>query len=273
MLIEGSEGIAGAAVLLVRRQLANMASRVGQRVVGSVLGRLVSVVAGGIGLVLIAKDIWDLRHGVLPIIATEMKSKENKEKVREELAKTVAEQINDSLKEIGAETAERVVEIWREFRRAHAKVVDLADRKEEFKRFLESVKATDLPRLDEIVGIVLVRRGGARRHEAPRRTAPCTRPSTACRQPPWTLRGRPARSSRRCSGPPSPATACPRWWSTRCTAAPSREDFTKASLQRLLGMQDRLAITRLASLTPPARTSLFELEIGRAQEPRARAGR
>ena len=31
------------------------------------------------------------------------------------------------------------------------------------------------------------------------------------------------------------------------------EAFTKASLQRLLGLQDRLAITRLASLTPAAR--------------------
>jgi len=36
--------------------------------------------------------------------------------------------------------------------------------------------------------------------------------------------------------------------------------FTKASLQRLLGLEDRLAITRLASLTPAARTPLFELE-------------
>ena len=36
--------------------------------------------------------------------------------------------------------------------------------------------------------------------------------------------------------------------------------FTKASLQRLLGLDDRLAITRLASLTPAARTPLFELE-------------
>jgi hypothetical protein len=38
--------------------------------------------------------------------------------------------------------------------------------------------------------------------------------------------------------------------------------FTKASLQRLLGLQDKLAITRLASLTPAARTSLFELDTG-----------
>jgi hypothetical protein len=38
--------------------------------------------------------------------------------------------------------------------------------------------------------------------------------------------------------------------------------FSKAGLQRLLGLQDKLAITRLASLTPAARTSLFELDTG-----------
>jgi hypothetical protein len=69
VLIEGTDSIAGAVVLVVRRQLSNLVSRIGQRVVGSVLGRLVSVVAGGVGVVLIAKDIWEFRHGVLPIIA------------------------------------------------------------------------------------------------------------------------------------------------------------------------------------------------------------
>ena len=167
IITEGSEGMAGAVVLVVRRQLANMASRIGQRVVGSVLGRLVSVVAGGVGLVLIAKDIWDFRHGVLPIIATEMKSKETKEKVREELAKSVAEQINDSLKEIAEKTAERVVEIWLEFRRAHAKVVDLADRQDDFKRYLESVKADRPAAARRDRRHRAGRRGGARRHEAP----------------------------------------------------------------------------------------------------------
>jgi hypothetical protein len=38
------------------------------------------------------------------------------------------------------------------------------------------------------------------------------------------------------------------------------QSFTRASLQRLLGLEDRLAIVRLASLTPAARTPLFELE-------------
>src|SRR5215510_6853148 len=139
VLIEGTEGIAGTVVLVVRRQLATMATRVGQRIVGSILSRLVSVVAGGVGLVLIAKDIWDFRHGVLPIIAEEMKSKTTKDKVREELAKSVAEQIHDGVQEIAEKTAGRVVEIWQEFRRAHAKVVELAERHEGFKSFLETV--------------------------------------------------------------------------------------------------------------------------------------
>src|SRR5262245_50286275 len=140
LLVEGKESIAGAVVLVVRRQLSNMAARIGQRVVGSVLSRLVSAVAGVIGLALIAKDIWDFRHGVLPIIAEEMKSRSTKDKVRQEIAGALSEHINQSLKEIAQNTAERVVEIWRDFRRAHAKVLDLAERNVDFKRLLEGIR-------------------------------------------------------------------------------------------------------------------------------------
>ena len=74
VLISGSGAIAGTVILMVRRTVSRMARNIGQRVVGVVLSRLVTVVAGGVGIVLIAKDIWDFRNGVLPIIATEMKS-------------------------------------------------------------------------------------------------------------------------------------------------------------------------------------------------------
>jgi hypothetical protein len=40
------------------------------------------------------------------------------------------------------------------------------------------------------------------------------------------------------------------------------DGFTNASLQRLLGLQDKLAVTRLAALSPAARTPLFELDAG-----------
>ena len=273
MLVEGSEGIAGTVVLVVRRQLANMATRIGQRIVGSILSRLVSVVAGGVGLVLIAKDIWDFRHGVLPIIADEMKSKATKDKVREELAKSIAEQIHDSLKEISDKTAERVVEIWLEFRRAHAKVVELAERQDAFKHFLDTVKADDMPRLDEIVALVLASEGepgvaqaAGRRHPASRRDRPAAGIAIEIAREARSLET--ALQWSAVAGDSLPKVV---EYEVHRRAKP--EDFTKASLQRLLGLEDRLAVTRLASLTPAARTPLFELETPRAQVARPRARR
>src|SRR5262249_52242198 len=159
ILAENGEGIAGAVVLLVRRQLANMASRVGQRVVGSVLGRLVSIVAGGVGLVLLAKDVWDFRYGVLPIVATEMKSPAIKDKVKDELTKSISEQIGENLREVSANTADRVVAIWQEFRRSHAKVIELVGKYDSFRSFIEAVSADDMARLDEVVGLILGEEG------------------------------------------------------------------------------------------------------------------
>ncbi len=259
VLVEGSEGIAGTVVLVVRRQLSNMAARIGQRVIGSILSRLVSVVAGGIGLVLIAKDIWDFRHGVLPIVASEMKSRATKDKVREEIANTIAEHINDSLKEIADKTAERVVEIWLDFRRAHAKVLELADRDQGFKRFLDTIRPADLPRLDEVVSIVLASEGEA---AVTRRLGDGTLNLAVSGLPPAALDiAREVRSLETAlkwsavAGDSLPKVA---EYEIHRRATP--DAFTKAGLQRLLGLNDRLAVTRLAALPPAPRDALFELE-------------
>lgn len=259
VLVEGKESIAGAVVLVVRRQLANIATRVGQRVVGSVLSRLVSAVAGVIGVALIAKDIWDFRYGVLPIIADEMKSRSAKDKVREEITATLAEQINQSLNEIAQNTAGRVVEIWTDFRRAHAKVLELAERNADFKRLLEAVKPTDLAKLDEITGLVLASEGEP---GVVRRLGDGTLYTAVSALPPAALEV--ARESR------SLETAL-KWSAVAGDKLPqvveleihrraAPDAFTKAGLQRLLGLEDRLATLRLASLSPTTRTALLELD-------------
>jgi hypothetical protein len=259
LLVEGKESIAGAVVLVVRRQLSNIAARVGQRVVGSVLSRLVSAVAGVIGVALIAKDIWDFRHGVLPIIADEMKSRSAKDKVRQEIAATLAEQINQSLKEIAQNTAGRVVEIWTEFRRAHAKVLELAERNADFKRLLETIRPTDLAKLDEITALVLASEGEA---GVLRRLGDGTLHRAVTALPPGAIEI--ARESR------SLETAL-KWSAVAGGSLPQvveleihrraePDSFTKAGLQRLLGLDDRLASVRLAALPPATRAALFELD-------------
>jgi hypothetical protein len=258
VLKQSSSGITGAAILIVRRQLANMARRIGQRIVGAVLSRLVSVVAGGIGLVLIAKDIWDLRNGVLPIISDEMKTAATKTMVKDELAKSLSEQIALHVREIGAKSAERVVEIWHEFRRAHLKALDLADRNEGFRKFLSDVQPASFARLDEVTGLVLSAEGEAgilkRLGDGTLETAIHKLP-----EPAMTI----ARETRAIE----PALA----W-----AAVAGDDlgkvvdfeiyrrgkpdaFTKGSLDRLFAVDDRLAISRLASIDRAARDTLFDL--------------
>lgn len=258
VLRESSSGIAGAAVLLMRRQLANMAARVGQRVVGAVLARLVSVVAGGVGLVLIAKDIWDLRNGVLPIIATEMKSKENKDKVQEELAKTFAEQISAHVEEIGAATADRVIEIWRDFRSAHAEALGLAERNPKFKGFLDSLNPALMPRLDEVVALTLAAEGEAgllrRLDDGTLGTAVNTLPAPAMDI---------ARETRSIdAGLKWSALAgsdLPKVVELSLYRRTTPDQLSRPSLQRLLALGDPLAIVRIAGVDRSARDTLFEL--------------
>jgi hypothetical protein len=259
LLVEGKESIAGAVVLVVRRQLSNIAARVGQRVVGSVLSRLVSAVAGVIGVALIAKDIWDFRHGVLPIIADEMKSRSAKDKVRQEIAATLAEQISQSLKEIAQNTAGRVVEIWAEFRRAHAKVLELAERNADFKRLVEAVKPADLAKLDEITSLVLASEGEA---GVVRRLGDGTLYTAVSALPPGAIEiAREARSLETALKWSALAgNSLPQIVELEIHRRAQPESFTRAGLQQLLALDDRLAAVRLAALPPATRAALFELD-------------
>ncbi|MEE8099118.1 MAG: hypothetical protein V3T13_04200 [Hyphomicrobium sp.] len=258
VLRQSGAGIAGAAILIMRRQLANMARRVGQRIVGAVLARVVSVVAGGVGLVLIAKDIWDLRHGVLPIIATEMKSEDSKEKVQDELAKTFAEQISAHVNEIGAATADRVVDVWRAFRNAHAQALELAARDDQFKSFIDTQPPEKLARLDEVVSLVITSEGKAgllkRLNDGTLNEAVNELPAPALQI---------ARETRSID-------AGLRWYALAgdqlvqvvdldIYRRTTPDKLTKASLQRILALNDRLAITRLVGIDRDARNTLFEL--------------
>jgi hypothetical protein len=258
VILEGKEGITGVVVLMLRRQLANMASRVGQRLVGSVLSRLVSVVAGGVGVVLIAKDIWDFRHGVLPIIATEMKSPATKAKVQEELARSINEQIAEHTREIASGTADRVLQIWQEFRRGHAKVVELAEHNDGFRRFLDALKPADMPRVDELVALVLSSEGET---GISQRLANGTLQKAVTSLSPQALEiARETRSLETALGWSAVAGLdLPKVIDLGLYRRASLDGFTHVSLGRILAIEDRLAAVRVASISRTARDSLFEL--------------
>ena len=258
VLEQSSEGIAGAAIILMRRQLANMAARLGQRLAGSILARLVSVAAGGVGLVLVAKDIWELRNGVLPIISEEMKSEATKGMVKAELAKTIEEQIAAHLSEIAAKTADRVVEIWHGFRNAHQKALELAERNAGFRTFLDTVKPEQLARLDEVVALVMAADGEPgvlkRLDDGTLNEAVRFLP-----EPAMTI-ARDTRSLDAALGWSALAGEhLPKVLEHEVYRRAAPEGFTRTTLAALLALDDHVAITRLAALAPEARDRLFGL--------------
>lgn len=256
---QGGDAIAGAALIIVRRQLARISERVGQRIVGSILGRVVGSVAGGIGVILIAKDIWEYAtKGVMPVIGAEMKSKDTKDLLRGELASSLREQIGGHTDEIAGATTDEIIKIWREFQQSHAKVLELADKHAGFRRFLDVTRPDRLGRLDEIVAIVLAGEGEA---GVLARLADGTLDRAVNRMDQAGLDI--ARDTR--------SLAAALDWETLAGADLAKvaaleihrrgkpQDFTRQSLARILKLDDRLAVTRLSSLTVDARTALFEL--------------
>lgn len=259
VLNQTAGGITGAAILVMRRQLGNMAGRLGQRLVGSVLSRLVSVVAGGVGLVLIAKDVWDLRYGVLPIIATELKSTESKDKVQEELAASISDQIRDHVTEIAGHASDRIVEIWKEYRAAHAMVLDLAERQEDFRRFLDRVRPEVLPRVDEVTALLLPSEGEA---GVMRRLSDGTLDLAVNKLP------EPAMEIARQTRSLETALAWSAVAGERIDKVLEFEvfqrakpgDFTTQSLDRVVSLEDPVAIKRLVAIPPTTRDVLFDLD-------------
>lgn len=259
LLKETAGGVTGIAILILRRQLANIAERLGQRIVGSVLSRLVSVVAGSVGLALIAKDLWDLRYGVLPIIATEMKSEDNKNKVQDELAKSISEQIDLHLKDIGAKSAERIFTIWNEYRAAHTLVLDFASRNGEFRTFLDGVQTQLLPRLDEVAALILSTEGESGMLIRLRNGS---LQQSLVQLPPSALEI--ARQTRSLD-------VAIAWYevagdyldrviSYELFQRTSPSAFTKDSLKKVVGLENPLAAKRLAVVKPEIRDVLFEVD-------------
>ena len=261
VLKETGGGLAGATILIVRRQLAGLAQRVGQRIVGSVLSRLVSAVAGGVGLVLIAKDLWDFRNGVLPIIATEMKAPATKEKVREELANTLREQMNEHVAEIANAAADNVIDVWQTFRRAHALVLRIADENGEFRKFLDGVRPDALPRLDEVVSILVASEGEpailSRLQDGSLNNAVHLMPESGL-QIARDLKS--VGAGLDWTGLAGDQIGKVTEYELHKRMSP--KDLTRASLDRILALNDRRAIVRIASVPPDAREMLFALQPG-----------
>lgn len=144
IISESSAGLTGGLLIVLRQTIVNRLSQVlGRRLVGALATRAVGAAVSLIGWVLVAKELWDLRLGVLPIVAKEMKSEDAKTRIQTELITEMKLEVDKALKDVPVDIAQGVLNLWSEFKTQNAKTVALAKKYDVYRQFLEDVESSD----------------------------------------------------------------------------------------------------------------------------------
>jgi hypothetical protein len=166
--------------------------------------------------------------------------------------------MNEHVKEIAQAAADQVIEVWQSFRRAHALVLRIADQNGEFRTFLDGVKPEALPRLDEVVSILVASEGESsilrRLHDGSLNAAVHLMPDKGLEI------ARDLKSIQ--AGLDWTALAGDQLGEVVEYELHKRinpKDLTRASLDRILALNDRSTIIKIAGISPVARDMLFTL--------------
>ena len=155
--------------------------------------------------------------------------------------------------------ADHVLEIWQGFKRAHALVLKIAEGNDGFRAFLDGVRPERLPRLDEIVALVVAGESEAavtrRLNDGSLNQAVHVMPDEGLEIARETKSVDAALTWTEIAGDKLPSVL---EYELHRRADP--KDFTRVSLARVLALQDRTAIIHLAAVPRAARDTLFSLE-------------
>ena len=154
LVASNAASISGMILVVTRRVIGKVVQSVGTRIAGVVASRIVSSVAGLVGLALIAKDIYDAGDGVFPIIAERMKSDETKLLIKDEIGKTIQTDISQQVGAIAQETSERLYAAWLDFKQKYNRLLALSEKFPAFAAFLKDRRLDQLGRLAQIVDIL-----------------------------------------------------------------------------------------------------------------------
>jgi hypothetical protein len=162
LAINNAASISGIVLIVTRRVIGRVVQSIGRRVAGLVVSRVVSSIAGLIGLALIAKDIYEAGEGVFPIISEKMKSDETKTIIKDEIGNTIQAEIGQQVNTIAQETADRIYTVWQDFKQKYNRLLTLAEKNPAFADFLKDRRLEQLGKLGQIVDIVFASEGEQR---------------------------------------------------------------------------------------------------------------
>jgi len=154
LVASNAASISGMILVVTRRVIGKVVQSVGARIAGVVASRIVSSVAGLVGLALIAKDIYDAGDGVFPVIAERMKSDETKLLIKDEIGKSIQTDISQQVGAIAQETSERLYAAWLDFKQKYNRLLALSEKYPAFSEFLKDRRLDQLGKLAQIVDIL-----------------------------------------------------------------------------------------------------------------------
>ncbi|MBI4723833.1 MAG: hypothetical protein HY765_02105 [Rhodomicrobium sp.] len=154
LVLNNTASISGIVLIVTRRVIGKIVESVGRRIAGMVASRIVSSVAGIVGLALIAKDIYEAGDGVFPIVAERMKADDTKVLIKEETGKTIQAEISQQAGTIAQETADRIFAVWLDFKQKYNRLLSLSEKSPGFADFLKDRRFDQLGRLGQIVDIL-----------------------------------------------------------------------------------------------------------------------
>ncbi len=265
LALNNSASIAGIVLIVTRRVIARIVTSIGRRVAGLVISRVVASVTGLIGLALIAKDIYEAGEGVFPIIAEKMKSDETKTLIKDEIGKTIQTEISQQIGTIAQETAERIYAVWLDFKQKYTRLLTLSEKSPAFAAFLKDRRLEQLGKLGQIVDVVYASEGEdrifTRVADGSLNRALLELPDAALviatdqksinKALLWTDKA--GRDLGRVV-----ELGLYRW------LAP--ENLNREVLQKILNLNDPIAVSRLAALQPEARDFILNLPLDRMRD-------
>lgn len=258
LVLNNAASISGIVLIVTRRVIAGVVEGIGSRIAGVVASRIVSSVAGLIGLALIAKDIYDAGEGVFPIVAGGMKSDETKTLIKNEIAKSIQTDITQQVGTIAQETAERIFAVWLDFKQKYKLLLSLSEKNEDFATLLKDTRLDQLSKLGQIVDILYASEGENRIFE---RAADGSL-STAVLD--LNDAGLAIAAEKKSIADALRWTAVagqdlPRVVDTGIYRWLSPDGLSHETLEKLLSLNDRIALNRIASLSGEERDFILNL--------------
>ena len=258
LALNNAASISGMVLIVTRRVIGQVVKSVGTRIAGVVASDIVSSVAGLVGLALIAKNIYDAGDGVFPIIAEQMKSSETKLHIKDEIGKTIQADIGQQVGAIAQETSERLYSAWLDFKQKYNRLLALSEKYPAFAEFLKDRRLDQLGKLAQIVDILYGTEGEQKLLERVangslnKALLDLTDAGLVIAQEQksiekalrWTsIAGRDL--------PRVVDLGIYRWLPV--------EGLTSENLQKILSINDKVAVTRIANLDPQARDFILSL--------------